>query len=63
MRIGIYGGTFNPIHVGHMEAAKAAVKKLGLEKLYLIPTGLPPHKALGTDAPPEIGRASCRERV
>ena len=52
MRIGIYGGTFNPIHVGHMEAAKAAVKKLRLEKLYLIPTGLPPHKALGTDAPP-----------
>ena len=52
MRIGIYGGTFNPIHLGHMEAAKAAVKRLRLEKLYLIPAGLPPHKALGTDAPP-----------
>jgi len=52
LKIGIYGGTFNPIHLGHMEAARAAVKELRLEKLYLIPAGLPPHKALGSDAPP-----------
>lgn len=56
MRIGIYGGTFNPIHLGHIEAARAAVKELRLEKLYLIPAGLPPHKALGTDAPPAAKR-------
>ena len=51
MRIGIYGGTFNPVHTGHMEAARTAVKKLRLDKLYLIPAGLPPHKTLGTDTP------------
>ena len=56
MRIGIYGGTFNPIHTGHMEAARTAVKKLRLDKLYLIPAGLPPHKTLGTDTPPAAKR-------
>ncbi|MDE7243428.1 MAG: nicotinate (nicotinamide) nucleotide adenylyltransferase [Oscillospiraceae bacterium] len=52
MRIGVYGGTFNPIHIGHLEAARSAVKKLRLDKLLLIPTGLPPHKKLGAGAPP-----------
>ncbi len=52
MRIGIYGGTFNPIHTGHLEAAGYAVKKLRLEKLLLIPAGLPPHKDLEAGAPP-----------
>ena len=53
MRIGIYGGTFNPIHLGHMAAAKFAVEYLGLDKLYLVPAGIPPHKELaeGTPAP------------
>ncbi len=51
MKIGVYGGTFNPIHLGHMEAARFAVEYLGLEKLYLIPAGIPPHKQLGPDAP------------
>ncbi len=51
MKIGVYGGTFNPIHRGHMEAARFAIEYLGLEKLYLIPTGIPPHKQLGPDAP------------
>lgn len=50
MKIGIYGGTFNPIHRGHTQAARAAVEALGLHKLYLIPAGLPPHKELSADA-------------
>lgn len=50
MKIGVYGGTFNPIHLGHMEAAKAAVSYLHLDKLLLIPAGEPPHKALREDA-------------
>ncbi len=46
MRIGIYGGTFDPIHRGHMAAAKAAAQRLALDRLLLIPAGVPPHKAL-----------------
>ena len=48
MKIGIYGGTFDPPHLGHMEAAKAAINHLGLDRLLLIPTKLPPHKFLPT---------------
>ena len=44
-RIGIYGGSFNPPHIGHLEAARSAVRTLKLDKLLLIPTGLAPHKA------------------
>lgn len=51
MKIGIYGGTFNPIHLGHMEAARFASAFLELDRLYLIPTGIPPHKHLDGDAP------------
>ena len=46
MRIGVYGGTFNPIHRGHLTSARAAADALGLEKVLLIPDNLPPHKAL-----------------
>ena len=51
MKIGIYGGTFNPIHMGHISAARFAVDYLGLDQLCLIPTGIPPHKQLASDAP------------
>lgn len=53
MKIGIYGGTFNPPHLGHLAAAQTAVEVLGLDKLLLIPAAIPPHKALpeGTPAP------------
>ncbi len=50
-RIGIFGGTFNPPHAGHMEAAKQAVTALGLDRLLLIPDRIAPHKALPADAP------------
>ena len=56
MKIGIYGGTFNPIHLGHMEAAKFAAAYLKLDKLLLVPAGLPPHKDLSPDSTPGISR-------
>lgn len=42
--IGIFGGTFDPIHCVHVEIAMAAKKFLNLDKIILVPTGNPPHK-------------------
>ena len=50
-RIGIYGGTFNPPHIGHMAAARQAIKLLRLSKLLLIPDRIAPHKQLPENSP------------
>jgi len=42
--IGIYGGTFNPIHLGHMRAAEEVVEALGLDRMLFVPSARPPHK-------------------
>ena len=57
MNIGVYGGTFDPPHWGHITAARAAMEQLGLDKLVLIPDRVPPHKVL-----PE-GSASPEQRL
>ncbi|HVN67051.1 MAG TPA: nicotinate-nucleotide adenylyltransferase [Candidatus Sulfotelmatobacter sp.] len=44
-RIGIMGGTFNPVHKGHLALAKAAQKEFALDQVIFIPSGNPPHKA------------------
>ena len=44
MRIGILGGTFDPIHLGHLSAAKAAIDCAQLDRVLLIPAGQPPHR-------------------
>ncbi|OGB87402.1 nicotinate (nicotinamide) nucleotide adenylyltransferase [candidate division WOR-1 bacterium RIFCSPHIGHO2_02_FULL_45_12] len=46
-RIGIMGGTFNPIHKGHLALANAALQEFALDKVIFIPSGLPPHKEYG----------------
>ncbi len=51
MKIGIYGGTFNPPHLGHLAAAREAVRALELDKLLLIPDAAPPHKELPPGSP------------
>ena len=51
MKIGIYGGTFNPPHLGHITAARAAFEMLKLDKLLIVPDGQPPHKDLPPDSP------------
>ena len=55
--IGIYGGTFNPPHLGHIRAAQMAVDALGLDRLLVIPDRIAPHKEL-----PE-GSASPEQRL
>ena len=60
-RIGIYGGTFNPPHLGHIGAARCAAKALGLDKLLVIPDRIAPHKQLPVDSPsPEQRLAMLR---
>lgn len=51
MRIGIYGGSYNPPHLGHAAAATSGIRHLGLDRLLLIPAGIPPHKQLSADSP------------
>ncbi len=51
MKIGIYGGSFNPPHKGHILAAQGTIKALNLDKLIVIPAGEPPHKAFPENTP------------
>jgi nicotinate-nucleotide adenylyltransferase len=44
VKIAIFGGTFDPIHSGHMQAARAAARRLHLNKVLFVPTGCSPHK-------------------
>ncbi|HXL78297.1 MAG TPA: nicotinate-nucleotide adenylyltransferase [Candidatus Eisenbacteria bacterium] len=43
-RIGVLGGTFDPIHVGHLAAARAAMECAQLDRIIFVPTGRPPHR-------------------
>ena len=47
MRIGIFGGTFNPIHEGHLAAARAAAGAFALDRVLFVPAAVPPHKPVG----------------
>jgi len=46
MKVGILGGTFDPIHLGHLEAASAAERALSLDRVLLLPSRTPPHRSI-----------------
>ncbi|MCX5881129.1 MAG: nicotinate (nicotinamide) nucleotide adenylyltransferase, partial [Deltaproteobacteria bacterium] len=56
MRIGLFGGTFNPIHFGHLRTVLEVRERFGLGRVYLIPSALPPHKS-------QVGIASPSDRL
>jgi nicotinate-nucleotide adenylyltransferase len=61
-RVAIFGGTFNPIHSGHLRAAEEAAELLGLERVVFVPSADPPHKdgAAGPLAPARLRLAWVR---
>jgi nicotinate-nucleotide adenylyltransferase len=63
MRIGILGGTFNPPHIGHLVCAQEAHAQLGLDRIVLMPAGVPPHKDVAADPGPEARHALCERAV
>ena len=60
MKIGIFGGTFNPPHKGHTRLAREAARKLGLSKVIIIPSCIPPHKIPGKLASGDDRLEMCR---
>lgn len=50
-RVGVFGGTFDPIHLGHIASAQAAAQYLNLTKILIIPAHLPPHKNCVNSSP------------
>lgn len=60
MRYGIFGGTFNPVHEGHLHIARAFRKAMGLDTVLWIPTKVPPHKEAEELALPEQRLEMCR---
>ncbi|MBR6243147.1 MAG: nicotinate (nicotinamide) nucleotide adenylyltransferase [Ruminococcus sp.] len=62
MKIGIYGGSFNPVHKGHVHLASEAAAKLGLDKVYFIPSKISPHRSTA-EYVPEKDRLAMLEIV
>lgn len=64
--IGLFGGTFDPVHLGHLRAAAEVRRRTGLDRILFIPSYLPPHKARGAAAPAadrlRMVELACRRR-
>ena len=60
MKIGIYGGTFSPPHLGHVRAAELFVRERTLNELHIIPAGTPPHKEENSGVTAADRLAMCR---
>ena len=60
IKLGIYGGTFSPPHLGHVSAAKSFLDGVGLDRLLIMPNFLPPHKLEDSFASVEDRLAMCR---
>ena len=59
LRIGIFGGTFAPVHNGHIEAAKAFMEQMKLDYLYIMPACMPPHKQIDPSDDPVYRLRMC----
>lgn len=62
-RIGIFGGTFNPPHIGHLVCAQEALVQLGLDRVVLMPVSVPPHKEVPDDPGADVRLEMCRLAV
>lgn len=58
-RVGILGGSFNPPHNGHVQLARTAVEKLGLDRVVLVPAGVAPHKLIEMDPGGDVRFELC----
>lgn len=63
LRIGIFGGTFDPVHSAHLDIARAALSSAGLDKVYFVLAARPPHKRTATHASAEDRMAMVRAAV
>jgi nicotinate-nucleotide adenylyltransferase len=61
VRVGLYGGTYDPIHVGHLIIAEYVREELNLARILFIPSGDPPHKSCPT--PPEVRAAMVQAAI
>jgi len=65
MKIALFGGAFNPLHIGHAMLAEIAVKEFGFDKVLLVPTFIPPHKQFTSFAPAKdrlgMVKAFCKD--
>lgn len=50
MKIALFGGTFNPIHIGHLAIADSMLHQFDIDKLFFVPVNMPPHKAMAKGA-------------
>src|ERR1700722_9205130 len=60
MRVGLFGGSFNPIHFRYLRSAEEVREALGLDLVYFVPASSPPHKSSGDLAPAEHRLAMAR---
>ena len=60
MRIGIFGGSFNPPHLGHLHLAQAVRETLHLDEVWLVPSKISPHRSMAAYAPEHDRLAMCR---
>jgi nicotinate-nucleotide adenylyltransferase len=63
VKVGVFGGSFDPIHRGHVAPVESARRSLGLDRVLFVPTALPPHKREGERAPvaPALARYAMVE--
>jgi nicotinate-nucleotide adenylyltransferase len=59
MRLGIFGGTFDPVHCGHLLVAEQCLEQCRLDQVWFVPAGVPPHKLQQTIAPGKARAEMC----